>query len=125
MINRITAEQVVAAFEAHPEIEPVRRSFVATCDHDNPNCVTHCCGTTILLVDRSDIDFDLTDLDSHGSKSCIQIADALGLQSEYIQGFIDGWDGYNSQELKGSSEEYDSGFHDGRTAWASIIKEAQ
>lgn len=118
-MDRITPESVAAAFRKHPDVRPVVGEFVAFGAGDR---MVGCCGSAILALDDDDRDFTMADL-AAAIHPVDLIATEFGLEIEYIEGFITGWD---DEDDDSDVADYDlgtdfaAGFADGVAAWQAV-----
>jgi hypothetical protein len=110
-MERIDPNSVAAFFAAHPDIRPLRRGrFVAYRGRE----IVACCGAAAAAMAVDEGLGRRMDASSMVG-ACRLIERTLGLQVEYTNGFVDGWDEI-SRPTTSSTPEYDVGYEDGLMA---------
>jgi hypothetical protein len=86
--------RILNAVKAHPELTPIQGDYAGD--------ATHCCPMTIVAYDKIKYhldhtdadDCDVCDYDSIGEQVLENASNVLGMDTNVLHVFIDGWDSY-------------------------------
>lgn len=115
-MNRITPEQVVAAYQA-TGLTPLQSSYAG---RDAEGHVCAACGLTAMAAAEG---VAIDELIMHflpGIHIRRELYKKFGYTEEYLVGFADGFDQSPVLRVFDDGEPYHDGYEDGKAAWAAV-----